>query len=52
MEFEGAFIFDDDGVTGIIAALKANYQVGLLGQIIDDAPFAFIPPLGPHHCCD
>ncbi|MEY5013755.1 MAG: hypothetical protein RIS92_113 [Verrucomicrobiota bacterium] len=37
---------DDDRVTGVIAALGANDDVGVFGEEIDDFAFAFITPLG------
>jgi hypothetical protein len=36
----------DDGMTGIVAALKAHHHVGRLCQQVHDFAFPFIPPLG------
>jgi hypothetical protein len=32
-----------------MAALKADHDIGLLGQPIDDLAFAFVTPLGADH---
>ena len=37
---------DDDGVAGVVAALGADDDVGLLGEDVDDLAFAFVAPLG------
>ena len=36
-------------MAGIMAALKADDDVGLLGQPIDDLAFALVAPLGADH---
>ncbi len=36
----------NDGVPGVVAALGADDDVGVLGQDVDDLAFAFIAPLG------
>ncbi len=36
---------DDDRVPGVGTALVAAYEVGLLGQQVDDLPFALVAPL-------
>ena len=40
---------DDQGVAGIMAALEADDDVGLLGEPVDDLALAFVAPLGPDH---
>ena len=35
----------DNRVPGVVAALKANHHVGVLGQVVDDPPLPFIAPL-------
>ena len=40
---------DDQRVAGIVAALEADDDVGLLGQPVDDLAFAFVAPLGADH---
>ena len=37
---------DVDRVAGVVAALRADHDVRLLGQHVDDLAFAFIAPLG------
>ncbi len=44
-----------DGVPGVVAALEADDDVGVLGEEIDDLPLAFVAPLsadddGAWHC--
>ena len=36
----------DNGMAGIVPALKADDKVGLLGKEINNTPLAFISPLG------
>ena len=38
--------FDVDRVAGVVAALRADHHVRLLGQHVNDLAFAFIAPLG------
>ncbi len=40
------FLADLDGVAGVVAALRADDDVGLLGEDVDDLSFSFIAPLG------
>jgi hypothetical protein len=41
------FLFTvDDGVSGVVAALAADDDVGVIGEVIDDFAFAFVAPLG------
>ena len=40
---------DDQRVAGIVAALEADDDIGLLGQPIDDLAFALVAPLGADH---
>ena len=42
---------DDQRMAGVVPALKAHHDVGLLGQPIDDLAFAFVAPLraDDHH---
>jgi hypothetical protein len=44
----GLDAIDDQGVPGIVAALKANHALGAFGQPVDQLAFAFIAPLGAH----
>jgi hypothetical protein len=41
--------FDDQRVAGIMAALKANHDVGPLAQPVDDLTLALIAPLRADH---
>jgi hypothetical protein len=45
-------MFVDDGMTGIVTALKTDDHIRLLSQIIDDPPLSFIAPLGADDCCN
>ena len=36
----------DDGVAGVVAALVAHDEVGVRGEIVDDAALALVTPLG------
>ena len=47
-QLEG-FAVDHQRVAGIVAALEAHDDVGLLGQPVDDLAFAFVAPLGPDY---
>ena len=38
----------DDRVAGVVAALEADHQVGLLGEQVDDLPLPLVAPLGAH----
>ena len=40
---------DDQRVAGIVAALEAHDDVGLLGQPVDDLALALVAPLGADH---
>lgn len=42
----GFFAIDHQGVTGVVAALIANYRGSMFGQQINDLAFALITPLG------
>ena len=44
--------FINDGVTSVIASLKADNDIGLLRQIVDDAALALIAPLRTYDCCN
>jgi hypothetical protein len=44
--------FVDDCMARVVAPLKTDDHIGLLGQIINNASFAFIAPLGAHNCGD
>ena len=37
---------DDEGVAGVVAALEAHDDVGLVGQPVDDLALALVAPLG------
>jgi len=39
----------DDGVAGVVAALEADQQIGLLAEDVDHLSLAFIAPLGADH---
>ena len=39
------FSVDDEGVAGIIAALKSDYDIRVLGEEVDDLTLALISPL-------
>ena len=39
------FSVDDEGVAGIIAALKSDYDIRVLGEEVDDLALALISPL-------
>ena len=42
-------VFDagaDDGVAGVVAALRADDDIGFVREEIDDFSFAFVAPLG------
>ena len=45
VELEGLAVADDR-VAGVVAALKADHDVGLLGEQVGDLPLSFIAPLG------
>ena len=39
----------DDRVAGVVAALEADHEVGLLGEQVGDLPLSFVAPLGAHY---
>jgi hypothetical protein len=41
---------DDQGMTGIVAALKTHDDVGIVGKKVDDFAFAFVAPLSAYDC--
>ena len=43
-------LFGDDGMAGIVAALIAGDDVGILCQQVDDAAFALIAPVDSGYC--
>ncbi len=43
---DGLPAVDDEGVTGIVAALETHHGIGLLGEQIDDLALALVTPLG------
>ena len=45
VELEGLAL-TDDRVTGVVAALKADHEVGLLGEQVHDLSLPFVAPLG------
>jgi len=47
VQLEGAKVVDD-GMAGVVAALEANAGASLACQIIHDAAFAFITPVGTY----
>ena len=45
---EDVFVLaDNDGVSGIVAALAADNEVGTLCQVVNNLAFAFVTPLEP-----
>ena len=40
---------DDQGVPGIVTALKTNHTLGMIGQPINNLALALITPLGSNH---
>jgi len=40
---------DDQGVAGVVPALKPGDDVGVLGVQVHHLALALVPPLGPHH---
>ena len=40
------FTVSDNGVAGIVAALGAHNDVGLLGDVVDNFALSFVAPLG------
>jgi hypothetical protein len=42
---------DEDGVSGVVAALGADNDVGLFGENVDDFSLPFVTPLGPNQYC-
>ena len=40
----------DHGVAGIVATLKTNDHIGILGEKVDDPPLTLVAPLGAHDC--
>ena len=49
---QDVFLFaDEDRMTGVVAALCADHDIGPLGQHVDDFAFAFIAPLGADENC-
>ena len=47
VELEGLAVADDR-VAGVVAALEADHEVGLLGEQVDDLALALVAPLGAH----
>ena len=45
VELEGLAVADDR-VAGVVAALEADHEVGLLGEQVDDLPLPLVAPLG------
>ena len=49
---EDVFRFaEDDGVAGVVAALGADDDIGVLSEEIDDFAFAFVAPLSADENC-
>jgi len=45
---QDVFLFSDENrVAGVIAALRADDDIRLLGEHVNDFAFAFIAPLAP-----
>ena len=51
MKFEGGAIHDD-GVAGIVAAVKPDDIVGIAGKEVSNLSFAFVAPLSADNCSD
>ena len=47
---DGLFAVDDQRMAGVITALKADDNVRVVGEEIDDLAFAFVAPLGADDC--
>ena len=47
VELEGLAVADDR-VAGVVAALEADHEVGLLGEQVDDLALPLVAPLGAH----
>jgi hypothetical protein len=45
----GFLTADHQCVTGVMAALKTHYGIGLIGEQIDNLALAFVTPLGTQH---
>ncbi len=51
-EVQDVFLLaDEDRVAGVVAALRADDDVRLLGQHVNDLAFAFVAPLGADQNC-
>src|SRR5688572_9240416 len=46
----GLFAVHHQGVTGVVAALEADDDIGVAGKKIDDFAFTFVAPLGSDDC--
>src|SRR5947209_8441685 len=46
---DGLLAVDDEGVAGIVAALVADDDVGMLGKNVDDLALPFVTPLRSDH---
>jgi hypothetical protein len=44
------FTIDDDGMTGVISAGVARYNLRLAGEVVNNLSFSFIPPLEADDC--
>ncbi len=49
---DGLLVVDDYRVSGVVPALEADHNVGILGEDIDELTFTFITPLHSYdgHC--
>lgn len=45
------FAFDEDGVTGVVAAGATDDDIGVFGEDVDNLAFTFIAPLGAYQNC-
>ena len=45
----GSLALDDEGMSGVVSALKTHCRRRLLGQAIDDLALALVSPLGAEH---
>jgi hypothetical protein len=51
MKFESIAIHDN-GMAGVVAAVKTDHVVGFAGKEIGDFSLAFVTPLGADDCSD
>ena len=47
---DGLLAVDDQRVAGVVAALEADDDIGVVGEQIDDLALALVAPLGADDC--